>query len=214
MILITGFEPFGGDAANPSWPAAVGAVELLQASGTAAVAVELPCAFGTSGPALQQAIEQYQPSVVIAVGLAGGRSNVSIERVAINVDDARIPDNAGDSPVDTPVVSEGPAAYFSTLPVKAAFAALRDAGVPAEVSNTAGTFVCNHIFYELMHQLRSESGRVKGGFVHVPYTPELVPTGSNAPSLSIDTMAVAVQIIAQTALTVETDLSMAAGTLH
>ena len=154
MILLTGFEPFGGESTNPSWSAAREAAALLRAEGLDAQAVELPCVFGDAIRALEAALEQYRPELVVCAGQAGGRPRISLERIAINCDDARIPDNAGNSPVDRPVVDGGPAAYFSTLPVKAALAALTAAEIPAEVSQTAGTYVCNHVFYGLMHALR------------------------------------------------------------
>uniref|UniRef100_UPI00258BC2E8 pyroglutamyl-peptidase I n=1 Tax=Pseudomonas sp. TaxID=306 RepID=UPI00258BC2E8 len=134
------------------------------------VARQLPCVFGAANDALRTAVSTSRPDVVIAVGQAGGRSEISLERVAINVDDASIRDNAGAQPVDVPVVADGPAAYFSTLPVKAIVRALRLRGFPAGVSQTAGTFVCNHVFYGLMHATQNQA--VKAGFIHVPFLPE------------------------------------------
>jgi len=151
-ILLTGFEPFERDTLNPSWEVA----RALHGSlcGAASVqAVQLPCVFGRAVEQLEQALHQWQPQLVLALGQAGRRSEVSLERVAINVDDARMADNAGQQPIDTPVVTGGPSAYFSTLPIKAIVRDLRAAGLPGAVSNTAGTFVCNHVFYALMHRL-------------------------------------------------------------
>ena len=130
MILLTGFEPFGGESANPSWSAAREAAVRLRAEGLDVQAVELPCVFGDAIRGLEAALERYRPELVVCAGQAGGRPRISLERIAINCDDARIPDNAGNSPVDLPVVDGGPAAYFSTLPVKAALAALLAAGDP------------------------------------------------------------------------------------
>jgi len=154
-ILVTGFAPFGGEAVNPSWLVAQ-ALHRRQIAGCRVQAVELPCEFGTALDALDDALARWQPMLVLALGQAGGRAELSIERVAINVDDARIADNAGRQPVDVPVVARGPAAYFSTLPIKAMVAGVRQAGIAAVVSQTAGTFVCNHVFYGLQHRLRRQ----------------------------------------------------------
>ena len=189
VLLLTGFEPFGGDVRNPS-------LELVQAldgtliKGCQVVSVVLPCAFGAAPAALAAAISRWQPLLVMAVGQAGGRAELSLERVAINLIDARIADNAGQQPIDEPVVAGGPAAYFSTLPIKAMVQAVREAGVPAGVSHSAGTFVCNQVFYVLQHQLARQDGpadlpatRVPSGFMHVPFLPEqaaLRPGGPQA----------------------------------
>ena len=213
MILLTGFEPFGGESTNPSWTAAREAGALLRAEGHEVRTVELPCAFGDSIRVLEEALEQYSPQVVVCAGQAGGRSRISLERIAINCDDARIPDNAGNSPVDEAVVSGGPAAYFSSLPVKAALAALGSAQIPAEVSQTAGTYVCNHVFYGLMHALRLRPG-TRGGFVHVPYAAEQVPPGSVTASLPVGLMAAALAVVVRTTLGTTADLKLAAGATH
>lgn len=225
MILLTGFEPFGGQPTNPSWAAAQSARDLLRTAGAAVEAVQLPCVFGTAGSALRKALDDLAPELVVCIGQAGGRERVSLERVAINCDDAPIPDNAGNQPVDVPVVPGGPAAYFTSLPLKAALLAVEKAGVPAEVSQTAGTYVCNHIFYTLMHELASRPG-VRGGFVHVPFAPDQVGApeqakpGSSAPSLPVASMAEAIAAVvraslAQPAGTTKPDgVALAAGSLH
>ncbi|MFF7356141.1 MULTISPECIES: pyroglutamyl-peptidase I [Streptomyces] len=186
-VLITGFAPFDGQRVNPSWQAAL-LVAAEPPAGLTVGATELPCVFGKSVDTLRDAIRGSRPDLVVCLGQAGGRPGVTVERVAVNVDDARIPDNAGNQPVDEPVVPGGPAAYFSTLPVKACVAALRAAGVPAGVSNTAGTFVCNHVAYGLGHLLATEFPYARGGFVHVPWAPEQVTDGS-APALETTTVA-------------------------
>lgn len=168
-VLLTGFEPFDNDLVNPSWEAARQLDGVQLGEGARIVAHCLPCAFATAGEHLARLISELNPAMVIATGLAPGRSEMSIERVAININDARIPDNLGQQPIDTPVVADGPAAYFSTLPIKAMVKALRDAGVAAAVSQTAGTFVCNQVFYLLQHRL-VEAG-VRSGFIHVPSSP-------------------------------------------
>lgn len=213
MILLTGFEPFGGETTNPSWTAAREAAAILRAEGHGVQAVELPCVFGAAVTVLEAALERYRPAVVICAGQAGGRSRVSLERIAINCDDARIPDNAGKAPVDEPVVPGGPAAYFSSLPLKAALAALEAAGIPAEVSQSAGTYVCNHTFYGLMHALRLRPG-VRGGFVHVPYAAGQLPPGSTAPSLPGELITQALAVVVRTSLRTIDDLKLAAGATH
>lgn len=213
MILLTGFEPFGGDSTNPSWSAAREAAARLRAEGLEAQAMVLPCVFGDAVRVLEAALEQHQPDLVICAGQAGGRSRVSLERIAINCDDAPIPDNDGNAPVDRPVVTGGPAAYFSTLPVKAALADLLAAGIPAEVSQTAGTYVCNHVFYGLMHALRLRPG-TRGGFVHVPYEQSQLPPGNTKPALPLEQLAEALAVVARTTLATTGDLRTAAGATH
>jgi pyroglutamyl-peptidase len=169
-LLLTGFEPFGGDTVNPSWEVAR-ALDGERMGGARVVAVQLPCVFGLALDTLEAALAQHRPRLVLSLGLAANRQALSLERVGINVDDARIPDNAGAQPVDVPAVPGAPAAYFATLPIKAIVAALQQEGLPAEVSQTAGTFVCNHVLFGLMHLLRRRRG-VRGGFMHVPLLPE------------------------------------------
>lgn len=168
-VLVTGFDPFAAQPVNPSWQAA----HALHGSiilGHPVVAAQIPTVFGACAQALRDSLRRHRPTLVICTGYAGKRTCISLERVAVNVDDAPIPDNAGAQPVDSPVVPGGPAAYFTGLPVKAMLQDLLEAGVDAEVSQTAGTFVCNHLFYALMHELATESQwrGVRGGFIHVP----------------------------------------------
>lgn len=204
-ILLTGFEPFDGAAVNPSWEA----VRLVPG----VRAVQLPCVFGQSLERLRTAVLEHDPAVIVCVGQAGGRPDVTVERVAVNLDDARIPDNAGRQPIDEPVVRGGPAAYFATLPVKACVAAARTAGVPASVSHSAGTFVCNHLFYGLMHLIATESPGVRGGFVHVPFAPEQV-LGRGEPSMPVTMAAGALTAIVTAAVSVRSDLRLVGGSLH
>lgn len=218
-VLLTGFEPFDKDPLNPSWevaraldgwqPAAPGGACTVRA-------VQLPCVFGDAIARLRQAVAQWQPTLVICLGLAGGRTEITPERVAINVDDARIPDNAGRQPVDTAVHPDGPAAYFSTLPIKAMVRDMRAQGVPAAVSNTAGTFVCNHIFYALMHHLATQGGgaAVRGGFIHVPTLPELAALHPGMPSMALATQVRGLQVAIETVLAVQADVREVGGALH
>lgn len=195
-VLLTGFDPFNGAVVNPSWQA-VQALHNRQIQGRCIVAAQLPTVFGASLRTLETLLDQLRPELVICVGQAGGRAALSLERVAINVNDAPIPDNAGSQPVDTPVAPGAPAAYFSTLPIKAALAALQTEGLPAEVSQTAGTFVCNHVFYGLMHSLASHPGlrQTRGGFVHVPWLPE-----QGNPAMALEDVVRGLRIIVRTAL--------------
>lgn len=207
-VLLTGFEPFDGSPVNPSLQAAQ-ALRGRRIAGHRVVAAALPTAFGASLVALQALLEQHRPVLVLATGQAGGRAALSMERVAINVDDARIPDNAGAQPVDLPVVPGGPAAYFSTLPIKAMRAAVLAQGIPAEVSQTAGTFVCNHVFYGLMHLLARPRWRgVRGGFVHVPWLP-----GQGEPSLPLEAIVTGLRAALAAAVTHTQDIREAAGAL-
>jgi len=214
-ILLTGFEPFESDTVNPSWEVAR-ALDGWICEGATVHAVQLPCVFGRAIERLDQALQQWQPQLVLALGLAGGRTEVSLERVAINVDDARIADNAGQRPIDTRVVEGAPAAYFSTLPLKAIVRDLRAAGLPGAVSNTAGTFVCNHVFYALMHRLASEPAwsHTRGGFIHLPCLPEQAARQPGAPSMALATQVQALQVVVRTALAVRVDVRESAGQLH
>lgn len=211
-ILLTGFEPFAGEACNPSWDA-VSALHGRRIGGHRVVARRLPVVFGGSLRELRSAIREVAPSLVLCVGQAGGRSAVSFERIAINVDDARIPDNATACPIDTPVIAGGPAAYFASLPIKAMHAAVLEAGIPAEVSQTAGTYVCNHVFYGLMHALRLGKS-VRGGFVHIPYSTRQAACHPGAPSLSHTDVVEALRIALKVAASTAVDKRIAAGSEH
>jgi pyroglutamyl-peptidase len=195
-ILLTGFTPFGGDKINPSWLAVR---QVADARPDEVRAVEIPTVFATAISDLEAAIKGHRPEVVICVGLANGRPAITPERVAININDAGIEDNAGEQPIDVPIVPGGPAAYFTTLPLKEGVAAMRAAGLPAKVSDTAGTFVCNNIFYGLMHLIATKYPQLRGGFIHVPHAPEQVPDG-DGPSLSIDQIAQGVSIMVDACL--------------
>ncbi len=191
-LLLTGFEPFGGEPVNP----AVEAVRRLQGRVIGSfeiVGLELPTVFGQSTERLLTAIQQYEPEVVIALGQAGGREGISFERIAVNLNDANIADNAGYQPVDEPVVPVGPAAYWTTLPVKRMVDRLRGEGIPASLSLSAGTFVCNHLFYGLMHHLAVSGNSIRGGFIHVPYLPEQAERHPGAPSMSLEQLVIGLE---------------------
>ncbi|QXH79342.1 pyroglutamyl-peptidase I [Pseudomonas salmasensis] len=203
-VLLTGFEPFDKAAVNPSWEAVRQLDGVPLSEGVTMVARCLPCAFASAAETLLQVINELQPAMVIATGLGHGRSDISIERVAINVNDARIPDNLGAQPIDTAVVAGGPAAYFSTLPIKGMVKAVRDAGIAASVSQTAGTFVCNQVFYRLQHALAGTG--VRSGFIHVPGLPE-----SGEPSMALSTTVEGLRVAALAAWQTQADVVLAGG---
>ncbi len=171
-LLLTAFDPFGGDAINP----ALEAVKLVadKIGRFDIVKLEVPTVFGKSIDTVAKAIEKEKPDVVLCIGQAGGRFEITPERVAINVDDARIKDNEGNQPIDTKIFEDGENAYFTTLPIKAMVEAIREANLPAAVSNTAGTFVCNHLMYGVLYTLAKKYPHIKGGFTHVPFIPAQV----------------------------------------
>jgi pyroglutamyl-peptidase len=213
VVLVTGFDPFGGETINPSFEIAR-VLDGETIASHAVVAAQLPTEFARSLPVLDALLRKHRPAVVIALGQAGGRADISLERVAINLIDARIADNAGDQPVDVRIVENGANAYFSTLPLKAMLAALHEARIPASLSQTAGTFVCNQVFYGLMHRLARGRRDTRGGFIHVPYLPEQAARLANAPSLPLATMIAAIRLCVESALTARTDLHYAAGATH
>ncbi|WP_421558015.1 pyroglutamyl-peptidase I [Pseudomonas canadensis] len=207
-VLLTGFEPFDKDLVNPSWEAVRQLDGVQLAPDVQIVARRLPCAFATAGECLTRLIDELRPAMVIATGLGPGRSTLSIERVAINVNDARIPDNLGEQPVDTAVIADGPAAYFTTLPIKAMVKAVREAGIAASVSQTAGTFVCNQVFYLLQHALAGSG--VRSGFIHVPFLPEQV-AGSQQLSMALGMMVAGLQVALLAAWQTLVDVKEAGG---
>jgi pyroglutamyl-peptidase len=198
-VLITGFDPFGGELVNPSYeavrrlPNSIGGAKLIK--------LELPTVFADSGAALEQALAKYQPDAVFCVGQAGGYAAIAVEQVAINLRDAQQCDNAGVRPVDEPVIPDGPAAYFATLPVKKIVTALREQDIPAFVSHSAGTFVCNNVMYTLLHWSAVHNAPILGGFIHVPYVPEQAAhKGSSTPSMALEQMERGLKIAIQVTL--------------
>ncbi|WP_026694453.1 pyroglutamyl-peptidase I [Peribacillus kribbensis] len=211
-ILLTGFEPFGGEKVNPSWEA-VKQLNGMEIEDVVFIAEQIPTVFKKSIKVLEELIERYQPELVIAVGQAGGRLHITPERVAVNLDDARIPDNEGNQPIDEPVSPEGPAAYWTGLPVKRMVEAMKEHNIPASVSHTAGTFVCNHIFYGLMDYISRTSSGIRGGFIHIPFLPEQT-IDKEAPSLSLETITEGIKLAALTAVKHEQDIRVIGGITH
>ncbi len=211
-VLVTGFDPFDGERLNPSWMIC----ERLagkEIAGARIEALKVPCEFRRSIEVVAAAIRKHRPAVVLCLGQAGGRAHLSVERVAINVDDARIADNTGARPVDEPIAANGPPACFATVPIKAMAAAMRAANVPAQVSNSAGTYVCNHVMYGVLHFIAASGLPARAGFIHVPYAEEQVLDKPAMPALSIATMARGVEAAIAAALARTADVRISEGTL-
>ena len=182
-ILVTGFDPFGGEKVNPALEAVKSLPSVIH--GAEIRWVEIPTVFYNSAEVLEAEIVRFQPDAVLCIGQAGGRASLTPERVAINQDDARIPDNQGNQPIDTPIRLDGEAAYFSTLPIKAMVQAINEVGLPATVSNTAGTFVCNHLMYQALYLADKKFPNMRAGFMHIPYMTEQVVNKPNTASMCL-----------------------------
>jgi len=212
-ILVTGFDPFGGEKINP----ALETIKLLPniILGTQIIKLEIPTVVGKSLVKIKKAVEKENPDVVLSIGQAGGRADISVERIGINVDDCRIPDNDGNQPVDDPIVKDGPAAYFVTLPIKAIVKKLRDNKIPASISNTAGTFICNHVCYGTAHLAaeRTAAGKpMKSGFIHIPFLPEqVIEKPATIPSMSIDNIVAGITFAIEAIIENNTDIKLSGG---
>ena len=209
IVLVTGFEPFGGEKVNPSWD--ICALLGDEIAGMRVETCRVPCEFRRSIAVVADAIERLHPLLVICIGQAGGRARLGVERVALNVDDARTPDNSGAQPVDELIAANGPPAYFASVPIKAMAAAMRAAGAPTEVSDSAGTYVCNHLMYGVLHYLAESGHRARAGFIHVPYSEEQVHDKRDAPSMAIATMVSGVRAAIAAARTHRHDLKIPEG---
>lgn len=189
-ILVTGFDPFGGEKINP----ALETIKRLPDTilGAQIIKLEIPTVVGKSLAKITEAVEKENPDAVLSIGQAGGRSEITVERVGINIDDCRIPDNEGNQPIDEPVVKGGPAAYFVTVPIKAIVENIKAHNIPASISNTAGTFICNHVCYGVAHlaAARTAAGKpMKSGFIHIPFLPEqVIGKPALTPSMSLETI--------------------------
>ncbi len=190
-VLVTAFDPFGGESVNP----AEQAVALIpdEIAGKEICKLTVPTVFGKAGELVKSKMDELNPDAVICVGQAGGRSAVTPERVAINIMDASIKDNEGNQPQDEPIVSGGPAAYFSTLPIKSMVQAIKDAGLSGAVSNTAGTFVCNSLLYTVLHHAEQKMPGTRAVFIHVPYIPEQTQDKKDTPSMPLSDIARALE---------------------
>ena len=212
-LLLTAFDPFGGSPVNPAReavslvPDRVGTVEVIK--------LEVPTVFRRSVEVVTAKMAEVQPDAVLCVGQAGGRYDLTVERIAINLDDARIPDNEGKQPIDVPIFSDGAPAYFSTLPIKAMVAKIREAGLPASVSNTAGTFVCNHLMYGVLHYITGNCPGVRGGFLHVPFIPsQTVDRSVPAPSMCVEDIARGIRAAITAISEYDADIAAAEGRIH
>lgn len=198
-VLITGFDPFGKEKINPSFeaikrlPDKILDIEIIK--------LEIPTVFYKSIETLRSKMCEVQPDIVICTGQAGGRTAISVERIAINIDDARIEDNEGNKPEDKPIFFDGENAYFSNLPIKKIVEGIKEIGIPAEISNSAGTFVCNHLLYGLMYYIQRDFKKTIGGFIHVPYLPEQVLEKRNTPSMSLDNIVKALEKAIEVSIT-------------
>jgi pyroglutamyl-peptidase len=190
-ILITGFEPFGGESLNPSYEA----VKLIENkfNGSDIIKLEVPTAFYKSAQVVISKIDEVKPDAVIMIGQAGGRADITVERVAINIDDASIKDNIGQKPVDSAIDKDGLNAYFATLPIKEIVEKIKNAGIPASISNSAGTYVCNHLMYSVLNYIYKSNLNIKAGFIHVPYTTAQVIAKPQSASMSMENIKTAIE---------------------
>lgn len=211
-VLITGFDPFGGESINPAWEA----VKVIkdEIAGAEIIKMQIPTVVGKSIAKIHDKMVEINPDIVIAVGQAGGRFGVTPERVAINVTDARIPDNEGNQPIDEAIFEDGDAAYFSNLPVKAMVQAIKDAGYPSTLSNTAGTYICNHVMYGILYYIQKEFPNVRGGFIHVPYAASQVVSKPNTASMALADITASLEAAVKAAVECETDIKAVGGETH
>lgn len=212
-VLVTGFEPFGGEQVNPAYLA----VEMLPdcVKGAQIVKKEIPTAFYESREVLSKCMKEEEPDLVFCIGQAGGRAGITIEKVAINLAEAGIPDNNGKQPEDEPIVEGGKTAYFTNLPVKAMVKRIGEAGIPASISYTAGTYVCNYLFYSVMDEIEHAFPNTRGGFIHVPYATEQgVGKSSNTPTMEVATISRAIEVAILAAIENEQDIQGNAGITH
>jgi pyroglutamyl-peptidase len=211
-ILVTGFDPFGGEKVNP----AIEAVKRLPdtIAGADIIKLEIPTVVYKSLKTIDAAIAKYNPDTIISIGQAGGRPDITVERVGINCNDCRIPDNEGNQPIDEPVYADGPDAYFSLLPIKAMVAKIQSVGIPASVSDTAGTFICNHVLYGVRYLCEHKYPGKKSGFMHIPYMTSQAVGKRNTPSMSLDEIVKGLTAAIEAVVTTETDIKVTGGTEH
>ena len=211
-VLITGFDPFGGETMNPAWEA----VKLLkdEIGGAQIIKLQIPTVVGKSIQKIHEKMQEIHADIDISVGPAGGRLGVTPERVAINVTDARIPDNEGNQPIDVPIFEDGDTAYFSNLPVKAMVQAIKHAGYPSVLSNSAGTYICNHVMYGILYYIQKEFPGVRGGFIHVPYATAQVVDKPQTPSMSLADIAASLEAAVEAAVSCEKDITAVGGEIH
>lgn len=211
-ILVTGFDPFGGEKINP----AIETVKKLpdEIAGAKIIKLEIPTVCHQSLKVIDDAIKKYDPDVILSIGQAGGRSDITVERVGINIDDCRIPDNAGQQIIDEPVFKDGPAAYFVNIPIKAMAAKIQEHQIPASISNSAGTFVCNHVTYGVRHLIETRYPGKRSGFIHIPFLPQQVIDKKNMPSMALETIVEGLIAAIEAIIEIKEDLKITGGTIH
>jgi len=209
-ILVTGFDPFGNETVNPAYEA----VKLLpdNIAGAEIIKLEIPTVFGKCDPVVEQAIIDKKPDVVLSIGQAGGRFDISVERVAVNIADGRIPDNEGNQPIDQTIREGGENAYFASVPVKAIVEKIRARGIPSSVSYTAGSYVCNFIMYCVLHSIATKHPGIRAGFIHVPFmTSQAIGKPVNTPTMSIQTISSAIEAAIEAIVERSVDIRTAEG---
>lgn len=211
-ILVTGFDPFGGEKINP----AIESVKRLpdKILDAEIIKLEIPTVIGKSVDKIREKIKEVEPDVVLSIGQAGGRPDITVERVGINCDDCRIKDNEGNQPIDEKVVEDGPAAYFATIPIKAIVEHIKEGKIPASVSNTAGTFICNHVLYGVCHIKATEYPNMRTGFIHIPFLPEQVTDKKNMPSMALETIVKGLELAIEAIITNKEDIVVTGGKTH
>jgi len=211
-VLITGFDPFGGESINPAFEA----IKMMKGDPKLCelVKLEIPTVFGKSLEVISEAVEKEQPDVIICVGQAGGRFDISVERIGINLDEARIPDNEGNFHQGKAIIEDGENAYFSTLPNRAIVKELKENKIPASVSYSAGTFVCNHVLYGVMHLIKTKYHNMRGGFIHVPFLAEQVLDKRNAPSMSLEMISRGLELAVKASVENTNDIDYVTGETH
>lgn len=211
-ILVTGFDPFGGEPINP----AIESVKLLSdtIAGAEIIKLEIPTVVHKSLNKIDEKIKECNPDIILSIGQAGGRPDITVERVGINCDDCRIKDNEGNQPIDEPVFADGPAAYFSALPIKAMVENIKKAGIPASVSNSAGTFICNHVLYGVRYICEHKYPGKKSGFIHIPYMTSQAVGKANTPSMSLDDIVKGLTAAIEAIVQNEEDIKVTAGVTH
>lgn len=210
-ILVSGFDPFGGEKVNP----AIESVKKLPDTilGAEIIKLEIPTVIGKSIQKIEEAVELHKPDVVISVGQAGGRTDITVERVGVNVDDCRIPDNEGNQPIDEKIVKDGPDAYFVTLPIKAMVEHIQKKGIPASVSNTAGTFICNHVTYGVRHLAETKYPEMRTGFIHIPFLPQQVLDKKGMPSMELDVIVKGLVAAIEAVIQTDEDIKVTGGAI-
>lgn len=211
-ILLTAFEPFGGDTLNPAQEAVKRVSTVIK--GAEIVKTDVPVVFHKAIDWVHGAMQKEKPDVTLCIGQAGGRFEITPERVAINLDDARIPDNDGNQPIDTPIFEDGAPAYFATVPIKAMVEKIKEARIPASVSNSAGTFVCNHLMYGVLYHIAKEFPKMRGGFIHVPFVPSQVLARASTPSMALEHIVTAIEAALEAIVENERDLPLVGGKEH